>query len=222
MNQILRFYTSSVGKKLLMGLTGLFLLSFLCIHLYVNLFLFKADSGETYDAYAAFMAGYPLIRPLEIALFLGFVLHAALAGILWFKNWRVRPQGYSVDNTGKSSAFSSRFVVVTGAGLFAFLLYHIYSFSIKYRFSNIGGGMSSLVADAFANPWIVTLYETALLFLAFHLKHGFQSAFQTFGLKMTKYEALIDLLAVLFWLILPLCFAVLPAYLFWIRGGASS
>jgi succinate dehydrogenase / fumarate reductase, cytochrome b subunit len=219
LRETLRFYSSSVGKKLLMALTGLFLLSFLSVHLYINLFILKADNGGTYDTYAEFMATYPLVRPIEIGLFLGFFIHVLIGTVLWFTNWRVRPRGYALDNTGKSSNLSSRVTIITGAGIFIFLCYHINAFFIQSRFLGTDKTMFQLVAGAFSNPWIIGLYLLALAFLGYHLKHGFQSAFQTFGLKDQKYRGFIDLVAVIFWLLFPLLFATIPAWFLWVRCG---
>ena len=85
------FYNSSVGRKMLVGLTGFFLCLFLVFHLTVNLFLFKQDAGETFVTYSEFLATYPLLRPIEIVLFLLFAVHAVYALWLWFLNRRARP-----------------------------------------------------------------------------------------------------------------------------------
>ncbi|MBM2845242.1 MAG: succinate dehydrogenase [Bacteroidetes bacterium] len=81
----------------MMGLSGLFLCSFLVVHLFINLFLFKQDGGATFDVYGEFMATYPLIRPLEWILFGGFLLHAFVGIWLWVTNRQARPQLYEVN-----------------------------------------------------------------------------------------------------------------------------
>jgi succinate dehydrogenase / fumarate reductase cytochrome b subunit len=215
MNRITNFYTSSVGRKLLMGLTGLFLCSFLVIHLYINLFLFKGDGGNSFDVYAEFLATYPLLRPLEIILFAGFLLHAVIGTWLWIVNRRVRPRNYAVNTASDTSALSSRIAFITGAIVAVFLVVHIKTFFVTSRFFPTGKTMYEIVAEAFRNPWYVAFYLIALVFLGYHLKHGVQSAFQTFGLRTGKYQGLIDLIAVIFWLIIPLGFAVIPLYFLW-------
>jgi len=215
MNRMTKFYTSSVGQKLMMGLTGFFLCSFLVVHLYINLYLFKGDTGRTFDAYSEFMATYPLIRPLEILLFLGFLLHMILGVWLWYKNRQARPDRYDVRRASETSALSSRVMFWTGLFVLAFLVIHINSFFIRSRFLEPGRPMYDIVADVFANPWVDAFYVLALLFLGYHLLHGFQSAFQTFGLRNRRYQLLIDILAVVFWLLIPLCFAAMPLYFLW-------
>jgi succinate dehydrogenase / fumarate reductase, cytochrome b subunit len=215
MNRITTFLSSSVGRKLLMGLTGFFLGSFLIVHLYLNLFLFKSDGGTTYDAYSEFMATYPLIRPLEIVLFAGFLLHMILGVWLWWTNRKVRGQRYAVNRASESSSLSSRITFITGAVLLIFLAVHINTFFIQSRFFPHGSTMYEMVAQAFANPWYDAFYLVAVVILGYHLKHGAQSAFQTFGLRTPKYRALIDWFAAIFWLLIPAAFASIPLYFLW-------
>jgi len=215
MKRIAAFYSSSVGQKLLVGLSGFFLLSFLIVHLYINLFLFSQDGGQTYDAYSEFMATYPLIRPLEILLFAGFLLHILLASWIWFTNRKVRPSGYAVNRASENSALSSRIMIISGATVLIFLVIHVNTFFVGSRFVHADTPVYDLVRDAFADPWYVGLYLVALVFLGYHLKHGFQSAFQTFGVRPGKYQKLIDAVAVVFWLVIPLAFAAIPLYFLW-------
>lgn len=219
MNELLKFYSSSIGKKILMGLTGLFLVSFLCVHLYINLFLFCRDNGGTFETYAEFMATYPLVRPIEIGLFLGFLLHGFLGVILWLKNRSVRPIGYQVDRTGARSTWVSRLTILTGFVVLIFLVYHIRVFFVTSRFMNDDIPMFDRVAEAFSRPGVVVFYLVALLFLGLHLKHGFQSVFQTFGLRVPRYQKMVDGFAFLIWFLIPALFAAIPVYLLIIRRG---
>ncbi len=215
MSKTTSFLMSSVGRKMIMALSGLFLCSFLVVHLYINLFLFKSDYGVEFDAYSHFMATYPLIRPIEIVLFLGFLLHAVVGIWLWLMNRRARPVKYEVLKASENSALSSRIMWVTGFIVAAFLVVHINSFFITSRFLTPGRSMFVIVREVFRNPWYDAFYVVALGFLAYHLKHGFQSAFQTFGLRGTRYQRLIDLVAMIFWLLIPIGFAAMPLYFLW-------
>jgi len=217
MGKAAAYLNSSVGKKLLVGLTGFFLCGFLAFHLYINLFLFKGDGGHTYDSYSEFLATYPLFRPLEIVLFAGFLLHAFLGVWLWYTNRRARPKRYAVNRASEVSSLSSRFTFVTGTVVFIFLVVHINTFFVQSRFSDTGKTMHQLVEEAFQNPWYVAFYVVAIIFLGSHLKHGFQSAFQTFGLRTSKYERWIDLVGIIFWLIIPIGFAAMPLYFLWVH-----
>ena len=214
MSKITNFYTSSVGRKLLVGLTGFFLFAFLAFHLSINLFLFKRDAGETFNTYSEFLATYPLLRPIEIVLFLLFVVHAFIAVWLWYANRRARPEGYAVLRASDNSKLESRITIITGTGVFIFLVVHINTFFVQSRFfaKDESVTMYQRVAAAFQNPWYDAFYVAALLFLAYHLKHGFQSMFQTFGLRSVKHQLLIDIVAIIFWLLIPLGFAAMPLY----------
>ena len=215
MHKIASLYSSSVGRKVLAGVTGLFLCSFLIVHLYVNLFLFKQDGGTTFDAYAEFMATYPLIRPLEVLLFAGFLAHAILGVWLWVGNRLARPQRYAVNRPSENSTLASRVAIWTGGFVLLFLVVHINTFFVTSRFLDTGKTMYELAEDAFRSPLEDAFYVVALLFLGYHLKHGFQSAFQTFGLRSPAYRRLIDIVAILFWLLIPLGFAAIPLYFLW-------
>jgi succinate dehydrogenase / fumarate reductase cytochrome b subunit len=221
MNRIATFFNSSVGRKLLMGLTGFFLLSFLVVHLTINLFLLKSDGGETFNAYAEFMATYPLVRPMEIALFAGFLFHLLLGGWLWFLNRRVRGRRYATNRASETSALTSRIMWISGSSVLAFLVVHVNAFFVRSRFIDHSTPMSAIVAEAFRDPWVVAFYCVALVLLGYHLKHGVQSAFQTFGLRVGRWERWIDAVAVVFWLLIPLGFAILPLTFFWLssQGG---
>jgi succinate dehydrogenase / fumarate reductase, cytochrome b subunit len=214
MSKFTNFYTSSVGRKLIVGLTGFFLCAFLAFHLYINLFLFKQDTGETFNTYSEFLATYPLLRPIEIVLFLLFIVHAIYALWTWYLNRRARPVGYAVLRASDNSKLSSRITFITGTIVLLFLVVHINTFFVQSRFFAAEQSLTMFqrVAGAFSNPWYDAFYVVALVFLGYHLRHGFQSAFQTFGLRSAKYQRLIDIVGIIFWLLIPLGFAAMPLY----------
>jgi succinate dehydrogenase / fumarate reductase, cytochrome b subunit len=218
-------YKSSVGKKFVVGLTGLFLCTFLVVHLSINLFLFCNDGGETFNKYAEFMATNPIIRMMEIVLILGFVLHIFTSTILWYRNRRARPQKYYMYNKADISTLSSRITFITGSIIFIFLVIHMRTFWVPSRFFPAANpSMYTLVVTAFSNPTYDLLYLIALFLLGYHLRHGFESAFQTFGIKHTKYLTYIEWIGGIFWLLIPLAFASIPLYFLWrsLMGGNIS
>jgi len=217
MKALVEFLMSSVGRKLVMGLSGLFLCSFLVVHLTINLFLFASDEGATFESYSTFLATYPLIRPVEWLLFAGFIVHMILGVVLWFANRSARPDRYTINRAAEVSTLSSRVMFWTGLFVLVFLAIHINTFFVQSRFIDHTVPMFDRVANAFKNPWYDAFYIVALGFLAYHLRHGFQSAFQTFGLRGSKYEKLIDAVAVIFWLFVPIAFAAIPVYFLWIH-----
>jgi len=208
------FFASSVGRKLIVGLSGFFLCLFLVFHLTVNLFLFKADGGRLFNSYAEFLATYPLLRPIEIVLFLLFLAHAIYGVWLWFLNRMARPERYAVKHGEEVSTLSSRIMIITAVVVLVFLVIHVNAFFVQSRFVDGDNGptMYDRVASAFAQPVMSVFYVVALIFLALHLRHGFQSAFQTFGLRNAKYLKLIEGIGVIFWLLIPLGFALMPLY----------
>jgi succinate dehydrogenase / fumarate reductase cytochrome b subunit len=214
MSKIASLYTSSVGRKLVVGLTGVFLCLFLVFHVSVNLFLFKPDGGAMFNTYAEFLATYPLLRPVEIILFLLFVVHAFYAIWLWLTNRTARPERYAVNKASEVSTLESRIMIVTALVVLVFLVIHINTFFVTSRFFSGDHDitMYQRVADAFAHPVYALFYVVALIFLAYHLRHGFQSAFQTYGLRTSKYRILIEAVAVVFWLLIPIGFALMPLY----------
>jgi succinate dehydrogenase / fumarate reductase cytochrome b subunit len=212
MNKTTSFLTSSVGRKVVMALTGFFLFSFLIVHLSINLFALKQDAGHTFDVYAEFMATYPLLRPLEIVLFAGFLLHAVVGVWLGIQNWRVRPRRYRVNRGADNATLSSRISLWTGILVGVFLVVHVNTFFVQSRFFPDGRTMYEYLESAFSSRWYVLFYMAALVFLGYHLKHGFQSACQTFGLRTEHTGRFIDIIGVFFWLVIPIGFALIPLY----------
>lgn len=213
MGKTTTFLNSSLGRKIVMALSGLFLCSFLVVHLIINLFALKVktDGGAEFEMYAHFMATYPLIRPLEWILFGGFLLHAVLGIYLAIANRRSRPVQYEVNKAGENSSWVSRLSWLTGIFVGVFLVVHINTFFVQSRYFG-KEPMIDLMIDAFRSPLYVAFYLLALVFLAYHLKHGFQSAFQTFGLHIGKYKNLVNSVALVFWLLIPILFAIIPMY----------
>jgi succinate dehydrogenase / fumarate reductase cytochrome b subunit len=212
-------YSSSVGQKLLVGATGLFLCSFLIVHLSGNLLLFRNDGGKAFDTYSEFMSTNTGIRIMEIVLFAGFLIHIIFAVSHWISNRLSRPERYLRNRASENSALESRLTFVTGSIVFIFLVVHLRSFFVPSRFAAAGTGVSmyELVRAAFSSPIYDGFYVVAMALLAYHLRHGFQSAFQTFGLRPGR-EKIIDWIAIIFWLLIPIGFAAMPLYFLWTRS----
>ncbi|MBI3788807.1 MAG: succinate dehydrogenase cytochrome b subunit [Ignavibacteriales bacterium] len=217
MNKLVAFYNSSIGKKVTMSLTGLFLCTFLVEHLIGNLLLFRNDGGRMYQAYTEFLVGNVVIRTIEIVLFASLVGHALSGVSVWFLNKRSRPQKYEVYRLKDNTPLASRITMLTGSIVFLFLVIHLRTFFIGSRFAAEEPNMYEMIRTAFASPTYSIFYVVALAFLAYHLKHGFQSAFQTLGLNNKKYTWLINAVAVIFWLLIPIGFASLPVYFLWFK-----
>jgi succinate dehydrogenase / fumarate reductase, cytochrome b subunit len=190
--------SSSIGKKLLMGLSGLFLMKFLLVHLTVNGLLLIPDGGNTFNAAAHFMATNPFIKVMEPMLAIGFLVHIIWGFKLTLENRKARGNDrYASGNKTISVSWASRNMLVLGVTILAFLVLHIAHFWVKMKitgdplldhtFVTIGGVSTEvensyrLINNTFGYLWIVIVYVIAGLGLALHLSHGFWSAFQSVG-----------------------------------------
>ncbi|HPG33765.1 MAG: succinate dehydrogenase cytochrome b subunit [Lentimicrobiaceae bacterium] len=189
------FTYSSVTKKVIMALAGLFLISFLVVHLSINLLLLFDSSRESFNLAAHFMATNPVVQTMQYVLFGGFILHILVGIILQIQNWMARPTRYKVEGFSQTSFFS-KFMIHTGAVILAFLVIHLINFFFKAKFGEmpevmINGemfeDMGLLVIEKFKDLPLVLMYVVWLLFLGFHLDHAFHSALQSLGLNHSKY-----------------------------------
>ena len=216
MSTLLSIFNSSIGKKLLMALTGLFLCTYLVVHLAGNLLLLKQDGGKAFDQYSELLPSLLIIQVIEYGLFAVFILHIISGTVLWLQNRAARPQKYAVNKPQENSSFFSRTMFLSGSILFIFLVVHMRTFWYTSRFQASGNfSMYDVATTAFADPIYSAFYVVAIVLLGFHLRHGFQSAFQTFGIKHQKYTPLIEGIGVVFWLLIPLGFAAMPIYFFY-------
>ncbi len=219
MNPFFRFINSSIGKKVLMSLTGIFLSIFLAEHLAGNLLLLKNDGGDTFNAYAKFMGGNPIVRILEIGLFCIILLHIVNGIRLWFNNRSARDKGYGAYKLSDNTTFQARMMKSSAVLVLLFLIVHLRKFWFHARILE-EHDIASLVYYTFQQPFYVFFYVASLIVLGYHLRHGFQSAFQTLGLRTKKYQSLIEFIAVLFWLVIPIGFAIIPLYIYFFGGNA--
>jgi succinate dehydrogenase / fumarate reductase cytochrome b subunit len=220
MNWFSAFMNSSIGKKVLMATTGLLLCLYLIIHLLGNLTLY---AGETaFNQYVLTLSSIkPLVRVIEVILALIFLAHIVNALRLVIENRKAKSGGYKVNQASANSSIFSRMMGFTGSILFIFLVVHLQTIWYHFQTEHESGEFYQILMDGrigFGNELIAILYIVAMLFLGFHLKHGFQSAFQTFGIRYNRYGKLIEIIAILFWLIIPLCFLSIPLYFGFLKG----
>ena len=216
------YFSTSVGKKLQMSLTGLFLILFLVVHCYINAQIFYNDGGERFKEAAHFMGTNFVIRTVEIGLFAFLILHIVQGLLLWAKNRSKRTVKYAVSAGNATSKWYSRSMAVLGTSILLFLVVHIPMFWAQNRASQTFGSgeldLYQMMKDEFQNLWVVLVYVLGCIALAWHLVHGFFSAFQTLGLGMNKYKGIINSVGIVFSIIVPLIFALMPIafYLGWI------
>lgn len=229
MNWFLTFLGSSIGRKFVMALTGLFLISFLIVHCIINAMIFFNDGGETFNRFAHFMGTNLIVRLLEIGLFLGIILHIVQAYILYAANKRARPQGYVVNNAGHNSKWYSRSMTLLGTLILLFLVIHIKQFWIHSRLGGLGGihpldevnlgdktvgNLYAEMQETFQYGWVVIIYLLGVFSLLWHLIHGFQSAFQTLGLNHKKYTPFIKGFGICFSILICIVFALMPVSIY--------
>lgn len=220
MTRLVLFLQSSIGKKVTMSLTGLFLCSFLIVHLTGNLLLLKNDGGAAFDTYSEFMSTNGAIRVLEVGLALALLAHVLSGVTVWWQNRQARPAKYDTYRLKDNAPLWSRITMLTGSIVFIFLVVHLNTFVGGLRFVDEPPSAYALVAQAFSNGWYSAGYILAMVLLGYHLRHGFQSGFQTLGLRNKRYTGLIDAVAVVFWLIIPIGFAILPVYFYFFHNVA--
>lgn len=208
------FY-SSITKKIVMALAGLFLITFLVLHLAINLLLLRNDDGAAYMQAVEFMTTNPLIKVMEIFLFGGFIIHIIIGVTIQIFNWMARPKRYKVEGFSHTSFFS-KYMIHTGAIIFVFLVIHF----INFYFKKLGWvappegvereDFYQMALMLFSSEFYAILYMALMVFLGFHLHHAFQSAFQTLGLNHSKYTPFIKGLSTLYSIVVPLGFALIP------------
>ena len=213
-------FSSSLGRKYLMALTGLFLCSFLLIHLIGNVSLFT--DPIQFNEYTRFMSSNPLIRVMEIVLVVGFLAHIIDAIMLTKANKAAQPVKYAMDK--KKSTWYSRNMGLTGTIILAFLILHLQSFWYGYKFGDVAMTLDSsgaaikdmytMVLAAFSQSWYSAIYVVAMFLLGTHLNHGFQSAFQSMGLRHKKYTPAIKKAGTAFAVIITLGFISFPIYFY--------
>ena len=217
---------SSVGKKFIMGFTGLVWVSFATVHLIGNSMLFSSNSSH-FNSYAHFLLSLgELLYLFEAALIFTLLFHAASAVTVWWGSRKARPIAYhKTANAGGSSrkSISSVTMIYTGILLFSFLVFHVWTFKYGayYTITVHGEEMRDLyrlVYESFGKLWYTSTYVIILVLLGFHLRHGFWSAFQSLGFSHPRYSPFIYGLGYTLAVILALGFIAIPLWIFF-KGG---
>jgi succinate dehydrogenase / fumarate reductase cytochrome b subunit len=208
---------SSISKKFTMALAGLFLLTFLPLHLMINLMLLKQDPVP-FNTAAHFMATFPLIKIMEIILMTAILIHISWGILLQIQNWFARPFGYAKSNKSEVSFFS-KFMIWTGATVFTFLVLHFFNFYFM-KLGIVKGNPEDFYSVAH-NLFKVSAYDfiylTCFALLGFHLYHAFYSAFQTLGLNHRIWSPIVRIVALIYAVIIPAGFAFISITLWLFR-----
>ena len=211
-----RFISSSIGKKLIMALTGILLIIFLIVHLIGNLTLYFGESAfNNYVAALESLKG--IVRVIEVLLALIFIFHIWYGFRLWLENKKARPVQYKINGKSKNTDIFSRLTIQTGSVIFIFLVIHLQTFWYPNNFytGSEPPNLYNIVTGWFHDPIYSIFYVLAVILLGFHLNHGFQSAFQTFGWNHKKYFPFIKSVGTIYSIIMAVGFASIPIY-FWL------
>ncbi|MFN8310001.1 MAG: succinate dehydrogenase cytochrome b subunit [Chitinophagales bacterium] len=217
------FFKSSIGKKVVMALTGLFLIIFLVVHCTINAMVYFNDGGATFSYYAHFMGTNLIIRTIEIGLVAGFLIHIIDGLMLFFQNRAARPVKYKHNRPQANSTWYSRSMALLGTIILLFLVVHTSQFWIPNRGSQLLHGeelnLFQMMQMEFSEWYTVVIYLVGCFSLFWHLLHGFGSAFQSLGLNHLKYNGIIRVVGIAFAIIVPLLFASMPVAFFmgWVK-----
>ncbi|WP_422362364.1 succinate dehydrogenase cytochrome b subunit [Reichenbachiella sp.] len=211
--------SGSVGKKLLMALTGLFLILFLVVHLAGNLQLLFDDGGKAFNVYATGMANNLFIKVVSYGNFFFILVHVIDGIILTMKNKAARNVRYHVATKDSKSSWASKNMALLGIITLIFIIAHLRGFWYEFKFGAIPFAtydgveykdVYQIVQTLFADPLYAGFYVLCMIFLALHLSHGFSSAFQSMGLNHKKYTPFISKLGLVYSILIPLGFASIP------------
>jgi len=214
---MIKILFSSISKKFVMALAGLFILLFLPVHLIINFMLLKSDP-EPFNKAAHFMATFPLVKIIEVILIGAILIHISWGIFLQIQNWLARPVRYISGNKSKTSFFS-KFMIWTGASILTFLVLHFFNFYF-IKLGLVEGDTEdfyTLAHNLFKIPAYNYIYLTCFLLLGLHLFHAFYSAFQTLGLNHRLWSPVIKLVALVYAITLPAGFAFISVSLWLFR-----
>ena len=211
------FISSSIGKKVAMSLSAFFLISFLLLHVAIN--LLSVVSAEMYNEASHFMGTNPIIQlVMQPILIFGVLFHFTMGFVLEFQNKSARPIKYEMKNEKGNSSWLSRNMIYSGLVILAFLGLHFYDFwipEIKYKYIEFQAPdehryFAELV-HKFEDPMRVGFYAISFILLMMHLLHGFQSAFQSLGVN-NKFTPGIKKMAWAFSVAVPLAFVFIALF----------
>lgn len=203
---------SSLTRKFWMSLTGLFLITFLILHLAINLLTLCSDP-ELFNEASHFMATNPVIQVMQYVLALGFIMHIGTGIRLNYLNNQARPVKYAHNRPALNSSTSSRSMIYSGLLVLVFLCIHIYDYFYKMKFVGVADDYV-LVTEHFGDWRYTLIYVASFILLGIHLNHGFQSAFQSVGANHRKYTPLIKKIGSIYSVVMAAGFSLIAIYHF--------
>lgn len=223
MRWLINTFTSSIGRKFTMAFTGLFLISFLLVHMSINALIFYNDGGKIFTMGAHFMATNIIIRVIEVFLVLGFIVHIFQGLLIYRINKRARPIKYFHQMATPKVSWYSRSMTLLGVLILFFLIIHTSNFWIPNRINQYQFGeelpLYEMMIEKFQNPFEVLLYIFGCFALFWHLLHGFKSALTSLGISNSKWNPILSLLCNTFAIVVPFVLAMMPIsiYFGWLK-----
>jgi len=222
----LSFLTSTLSRKNLMALTGLFLCFFLLIHLLGNLQLLlpKERASEMFNWYSNLLSSNIFIMMISYVLYFCLIAHAIDALIITIKNKKSTVK-YAYDDRKQVSKWYSRNMGILGTLLLIFLVIHFKDFWYVYKFGTLpydrygNKDLYAIVVNAFKSWWYVFIYVFSMFALGYHLLHGFKSAVRTLGLYHPRYAGYVQIFGTFYSYALTIGFSVIPVYVHLIQFG---
>jgi succinate dehydrogenase / fumarate reductase cytochrome b subunit len=209
MNWLTHTIWTSVGKKLMMAVTGLFFCIFLTLHLAGNMTIYAGK--DAFNSYAAHLHALgPLVTVFEWGLLLFALIHVCTGLFLFYQNFTARPARYAVNKRAGGRTLGSGTMPYTGVILLLFVIYHLFNFHFVDKTHTT---IFQIVSSAFSKPVYVMTYTFAMIVAAVHVSHGFWSAFQTLGANHPKYTPVLRGLSLVFSLIVGIGFGFIPIYM---------
>ena len=214
----MRYLSSAIGRKQIMGATGLIWSGFVLTHMLANLLIFVGP--EPYNKYSHALTSNPLLYLAEIGLLVTILFHVYDGIVLTLKNRAARPQKYEMSPNGKKAArFQSRFMIFHGSILLVFLILHIITFKYGTYYSVTYNGVEMrdlhrLVLEVFQSPGYVAWYAISMLAIGLHLSHGFYSAFASLGIYHPNFSSILSKLGYVYGVAIALGFISQPLYVF--------
>jgi len=209
MNWYLFLLGSSVGKKILMAVTGLGIIGFLAVHLLGNMMAFAG--ADAFNGYAAKLHSLqPYLSVFNIGLATLGLVHIVVGIILFFENLKARPTKYKFYQNPGGRTIGSNTMPYTGGLILIFVIFHLLKFTF---FDKSVTPIYEQMSATFSNPLWVLMYLVAMVIVAVHISHGFWSLFQTFGINHPRYMPLIMKLGLVVTFVFGIGFGILPIYL---------
>jgi succinate dehydrogenase / fumarate reductase cytochrome b subunit len=208
---------SSIAKKVAMALSGLFLITFLSLHFFVN--LMSVFSEELFNMMAHFMGNNPMIQfVMQPILIIGVLFHFIMGFVLDFKNRDSRPIAYAKYNGASNASWPSRNMIISGIVVLSFLGLHFYDFwvpEMAYKYVEVNPLDTHRyfheLGEKFESPMRTAIYSFSFFFLFLHLWHGFNSSFQSIGVN-NKYSKAIHKFGYAFAVIVPFGFIFIALF----------